>query len=355
MKAATAAKTSGKSSKSGKKNPFNILFTCVGRRVVLLRAFRQALSDLGLTGKLIGTDVISSAPGMKVVDHAEIVPQAKTLNYIPRLQELVKKHKVRLLIPLTDLDLRSLSRHQEAFTELGCTVMVAPENVVAFCRNKIKFNNIVRKAGLKGIASCDIRSFKAKPFYPCFLKPVHGSAAQGAGKVRNESEFKAHVKIFGEQLMVQEAVAGQEYTIDVFRRRDGVVCAVVPRQRLSIRAGEVEKGVTVNDPTLIDAVLELVKQMPGAWGVINLQCRLPEDGVPRFFEANLRFGGGVPLALAAGVDLPGMVISEVLGNPPDPVVGEFTDKLLMLRYDEGIFTRVDDITKLPGYREPLVK
>jgi len=227
--------------------------------------------------------------------------------------------------------------------------------MVAACRNKISFNKLVRKAGLQGIASYDLRSFKIKPFYPCFLKPIHGSAAHGAGQVRNEREFLAHVKVFGDQLMVQEAVSGQEFTIDVFRRRDGVVCAVVPRQRLSIRSGEVAKGVTVNDPELIDAALKLVEQMPGVWGVMNLQCRRPSGRPPRFFEANLRFGGGAPLSLAAGVDLPRMVISEVLGQPPVPAIGEFTDKLLMLRYDEGIFRPVDDITRLPGYREPYNK
>jgi carbamoyl-phosphate synthase large subunit len=334
---------------------FNILFTCVGRRVVLIRAFREALAELGLTGSLVGTDLTESAAGMQAVDCPELVPSARTLHYGPRLKELVAKHKIRLLIPLTDLDLRILSRHAQEFQELGCTVMIAPEETVTVCRDKLKFDQLARRAGIKGIASRDLKAFQANPSYPCFVKPVHGSAAVGSGRVTNEREMRAHIGTYGNQLLVQEYVPGQEFTIDVFRRRDGVICAVVPRQRLSIRAGEVERSLTVNDPELIRCTMKLVEQLPGVWGVINAQCRRPAGGEPRFFEVNLRFGGGVPLSMAAGVPLPKFVLMEVLGQTVQPIVGQFTDKLLMTRYDDAYFVPVKDPTTLPGYKEPTNK
>ena len=335
--------------------PFNILFTCVGRRVALLRAFRQAMSDLGLTGQLVGTDLTHSAPGMHAVDCAELVPSARTMHYVPRMKELVAAHKVRLVIPLTDVDLRILSRHAGSLQELGCTVMIAPEETVAVCRDKLKFDQLVRRAGLKGISSRDLKTFQAAPSYPCFVKPIHGSAAIGSRRIGSERELRAHAATYGNQLLVQEYVPGQEFTIDVFRRRDGVICAVVPRQRLSIRAGEVEKGITVNDPQLIECTVKLVEQLPGAWGVLNAQCRRPAGGEPRFFEINLRFGGGAPLSLAAGVPLPKFVLMEVLGQTVEPMIGRFTDKLLMMRYDEAIYAQVEDPAELPGYREPTSK
>ncbi len=344
-----------KSKSRSSDRPFNILFSCVGKRVSLLGSFRKALEELGLEGELVGTDITTAAPAMHVVDHPELVPPAGTLHYTPRLIELVEKHKIRLLIPLTDLDLRVLARHAAKFEALGCTVMISSQDVVSVCRNKLEFSNVVNEAGLHGIHTMDLKAFKGKPFYPCFVKPVHGSAAFGAGRVRNERELKAHVRTFGEQLIVQEYVPGQEFTVDVFRRRDGVICAVVPRQRLSIRTGEVEKGIAVNDPQLIEATLRLLEHLPGCWGVINAQCRRPSDGQPRFFEINLRFGGGAPLSIAAGANLPKMVIQEVLGQTVEPAIGQFADKTLMLRYPEAIFTTVDDPTKLPGYQEPDAK
>lgn len=342
-------------SQSSGREPFNILFTCVGRRVALMRAFREALAELGLPGKLVGADAMMAAPGMYAVDVPEIVPEVRSLHYIPYLKELVARHGIRLLIPVTDLDLRTLSRHQGEFAALGCTVMISPLEIVNVCRNKLSFARLLHKAGLRGIRTESLESFFAAPFYPCFVKPIYGSAAIGTGRVRDEREMQAHIATFGDQLMVQEWLPGQEYTMDVFRRRDGVVCAVVPRQRLIIRSGEVEKGLTVNDPELIEATLRLVERLNGAWGVINAQCRRGEDGAPRFFEANLRFGGGATLSIAAGVNLPKMVIQEALGEPVEPMVGRFTDKLLMLRYEEAFYTQVDDPAGLPGYRQPKAK
>lgn len=333
----------------------NILFTCVGRRVALIRAFREAMDELGVKGTLIGTDITPAAPALHVVDDAQMVPQVRTLHYIPAIRELVEKHAVKLLIPLTDLDLRVLARHRDAFAEIGCTIMIGPEETIKACRNKISFNRMVSKAGLNAIRSMDLKAFRAKPFYPCFAKPIHGSAAIGTCKLMNDRDFKAHIASFGSQMMIQEYIGGREYTIDVYRRRDGEICSIVPRQRLSVRAGEVEKSITTNDPELIEAAAKLVQQMPGIWGVLNAQCRRSADGPPRFFEVNPRFGGGAPLSIAAGVNLPAMLLREVLGMPIEPAVGAFTDRLLMLRYDDAVFTQVDNPSNLPGYNEPTFK
>lgn len=333
----------------------NVLFTCVGRRVGLIRAFRSAIAELGLQGELVGTDITPAAPGLYVVDHSEQVPSVRSLPYVPTLLELVEKHHISLLVPLTDLDLRVLARRKEEFAARGCTVMIAPEEVVNTCRNKIEFNHLLAKAGLQGIRTETLDSFRKNEYYPCFAKPIYGSASIGAACIKSKRELDAHIASFGEQLMVQEWVEGQEFTVDIFRRRDGVVCAVVPRQRLTIRSGEVEKGITVKDPEIINAALRLVEQMPGLWGVMNAQCRRGPDGEPRFFEANLRFGGGALLSIAAGVNLPKYVLMETLGMEVPPAVGEFTDKLLMLRYDEAIYTQVDDPSGLPGFGQPLSK
>ena len=46
----------------------NILFTCAGRRVALLNAFRSALSELRLKGKLVATDITSASPAYHAAD-----------------------------------------------------------------------------------------------------------------------------------------------------------------------------------------------------------------------------------------------------------------------------------------------
>ncbi len=154
-------------------------------------------------------------------------------------------------------------------------------------------------------------------------------------------------------MIVQECLGGQEYTIDVYRSRDGKVRCVVPRQRLIVRSGEVESGLTVRDRQLIDTAAGLAGSLGDLWGVFCCQCRRAgEGGQPRFFEINPRFGGGVPLSVAAGANFPLYLLQEVLGLPITAQLGQFTDRLLMLRYDEALFMPAGDIETLPGFRSP---
>ncbi|RPI59706.1 MAG: ATP-grasp domain-containing protein, partial [Planctomycetaceae bacterium] len=314
----------------------NILFTCAGRRVSLLDAFRRAMATLGVTGKIIATDVTSASAAFVRADLGLVVPSVGMLHYITTLLEIVEQHKIGLLVPLTDNDLRVLSRHRDKFAAIGCTVMAGSEESVMLCRDKVKTNNLLAKAGLSSIATWELKEFYKKPFYPCFMKPVRGSAGVGTGVIHNERELRGHVATFGDMLIVQEYVPGQEYTIDVYRSRDGVVRCVVPRQRLSVRSGEVEKGITIKDTELINAAVKLSGMLGDLWGVFCCQCRRIAGKPPRFFEVNPRFGGGSLLSIAAGANLPLYLLQEVLGLPITAKLGEFTDHLMMLRYDDAV-------------------
>ena len=262
---------------------------------------------------------------------------------------------MRLLVPLTDLDLRVLARHRERFASLGCTVMIGSESVIAICRDKTRLNEVLSKAGLSTIRTLSLQDFLAQPFYPCFVKPIRGSASIGTALIRNEQELQAHISTFGEMLLVQEYVPGAEFTIDVYRSREGKVLCVVPRQRLAVRSGEVEKAITVKDQGLIESATQLSNLLTDIWGVFCCQCKRDGQGQPRFFEVNPRFGGGATLSVAAGANLPLYVLQETLGMPVSAKVGEFVDRLLMLRYDRSVFVHVDDPSTLPGFSKPVFR
>ncbi len=333
----------------------NILFTCAGRRVALLGAFRRAMDELGITGKLVASDRTCASSAFHAADVGELTPLVGRVEYIPALLDLVAKHRIGLVVPLTDLDLRSLGRQKHRFVEAGAAVMIGDEPDIRLCRDKAATNELFGRAGLGTIKTLSLQKFYREPFYPCFVKPIRGSAGIATGIINTENELHAHVATYGDLLLVQEYVPGQEYTIDIYRDRQGVVRCAVPRQRLAVRAGEVSKGITVNDRQLIEASAKLGGLLGNVWGVFCAQCRREDGQKPRFFEVNPRFGGGAPLSIAAGANLPLYLLQEVLGRPITANLGEFTDQLLMLRYDEAVFVQVDDPQSLPGYDTPTFK
>lgn len=321
----------------------------------MIEAFRKAMAELKISGKIVATDVTSASAAIVKADHGVVVPSVGTIQYMPTLQDIIREHHIGLLVPLTDLDVRVLARHRDAIERMGCRTMVGSEESVMLCRDKAKTNALLSKAGLAPIRTVSLDEFFRKPFYPCFVKPIRGSAGVGTGLIYNEKELRAHVATYGELLLVQEHVPGQEFTIDVYRTRKGEVKCVVPRLRLAVRSGEVEKGMTLKDAGLTQAVLKLVPHLGDIWGVFCCQCRRHANGPPRFFEVNPRFGGGSPLSVAAGANLPLYLLQEVLDLPVTAEVGKFTDHLLMLRYDDAVFVPAGDYTKLPGYDGPTFR
>ena len=66
---------------------FNILFTSAGRRVGLIRLFRQALDSLRLSGKIVAADVSGTAPARFVCDVYEEVSPLGSPGYVDRLMK----------------------------------------------------------------------------------------------------------------------------------------------------------------------------------------------------------------------------------------------------------------------------
>ncbi len=122
--------------------------------------------------------------------------------------------------------------------------------------------------------------------------------------------------------------------------------SVVPRERVVIRAGVIDRGRTSNDPALIDLALACAAAIPFA-GAVNIQCRVV-NGRPVVFEINPRFSGGIPLTIAAGADFPRMLLDLAAGRPVAPAIGAFTPDFWMTSYEASIFLdqdRVDALTQ----------
>ena len=116
----------------------------------------------------------------------------------------------------------------------------------------------------------------------------------------------------------------------------GTLLGVVSRRRIEVRSGEVAKAVTVRHQAIIDGCARIASELP-AVGPITVQCMM-RGNVPCFTEINARFGGGVPLAIAAGLDLPLLLLSRCAGIPVSaPPLGTYQTDLHIIRFDESYF------------------
>lgn len=156
-------------------------------------------------------------------------------------------------------------------------------------------------------------------------------------KIRNAEELKFFIRYVPDAI-VQEFITGEEYKMDILVDPSGRVRSVVPRLRLETKAGEISKGVTVKNIDIINAGKKVVEALPGAVGCITVQCFLTTGGEIKLIEINPRFGGGIPLSIKAGANFPRWIIEMYRGRDIETITDSWVDGLVMLRYDDEIFT-----------------
>ncbi|MFE0558228.1 ATP-grasp domain-containing protein [Paenibacillus sp. NPDC058910] len=324
---------------------FNILFTSAGRRVSLIRYFKEALLELGIEGLMVTADMRRNAPAAWVSDAHEILPRVTDLDYIPRLMDICEKHAIKLVIPLIDTELQVLADHRFEFEKIGAFVLVSAPEVIQIGNDKRKTALFLESIGIKTPKLMDPYEVlqETDTCYPLMLKPFNGSSSMGVNKVNSVEELKFFMNNIPNPIL-QEFVIGQEYTVDVLMDFQGKACAAVPRLRIETRSGEVSKGMTVKDIQIMTAAKKVAEALPGAVGCITLQCFVTDLKEIVFIEINPRFGGGVPLSLAAGAHYCKTIIQWLLNRPVDwNDMDGWRDGLVMLRYDEAFFVQQGDI------------
>ena len=329
-------------------NPVNVLFASVGRRVELLRVFRRAYQSLGLDGHIIAVDIDSLAPGLQVADKHYMVPRLTSPDYIPTLIAICHQESVHLIFPLIDPDVLVLADHRSEIEATGAKLAVVPLKAAKIAGDKWLTTQFFKHLGLSVPQSwlpdqVDVHRIN----YPVFIKPRDGSAAKYTFRVNSASELTFFLDYVPNPI-VQEYLDGPEITNDVVCDLDGEILAVVSRQRLEVRWGEVAKGVTVYDRSIVDACYKIARALP-AIGPITVQCML-KDGAPHFTEINARLGGGVPLGIAAGADSPRWLLARVAGIPVDLLpLGSYAAGLYLTRYDESFFLTEADRAAMAGH------
>jgi carbamoyl-phosphate synthase large subunit len=323
--------------RTSRKKRICVLFTCIGRRVSLLKAFRNAASRLGLDGRFLGTDTTAMSAALQLCDKSFLVRPVGQDGYIRDIFKIVSENAVDLIVPTVDLDLEVLARNRSKFAKMNCTVLVSDPAVVAICQDKRKTFEFLTKHGFDSPRTMSIdealRSRRLE--YPLFLKPWDGYASRGNAVVRNREELA----FFGKRIpncIVQEFIKGTEYTCDVFVDFGMRVRCVVPRRRIETRSGEVSKGQVIKDRDIMDCAGAVVAKLGAGPGVITLQCFKTDGGI-KVTEINPRFGGGAPLSIEAGADFPRWILSQLAGKQPRIAFDGFEDKLLMLRYDSEVW------------------
>jgi carbamoyl-phosphate synthase large subunit len=311
-----------------------------GRRVVLARLFRTALDELGLSGQVLASDASPLSAAYTDAHTRFLVPRCSDPEFVPTLLERCIEHEIHLVIPTIDTELPALAEFRDQFRAIGTTIAVSGPNTVAIAQDKRRTHQWLVDADLPTVAQWSAEDAPDDPsWYPLIAKPRFGSSSIGVHTVAAPEEL---APIRGRDYVVEQIATGHEHTIDVYVDRAGALITAVPRRRLATRGGEVSKGLTVLHRGLIELAARVVDSLEDPYGALNFQCFVdPASDQLAIIELNARFGGGFPLSDAAGAHVPRWMIEDLCGLPSSADYGAFRDGLVMLRFDDAVFTTRD--------------
>jgi carbamoyl-phosphate synthase large subunit len=131
-------------------------------------------------------------------------------------------------------------------------------------------------------------------------------------RLKNTVLSKASEKNWEEAILIQEKIPGKEFGVDILNDFNGNYVGTFVREKLSIRAGETDKALSVIDRRF-EKLGKLIEENLRHTG--NLDCDIFDyNGNLYVLEMNPRFGGGYPFSHEAGINTAAIYIEWLKGN-----------------------------------------
>ncbi|MFD1613967.1 ATP-grasp domain-containing protein [Gelatiniphilus marinus] len=313
----------------------NILITSAGRRVSLVKAFQKELKNLIPEGKVMTTDFnIELSAACHVSDQAFKLPLVSHKSYLNSLLDTCLANNIKLIIPTIDTELLLLAENVKLFEKNGINPIVSSKAFIGICRDKRKMSAFFIENNINVAKEYSKYDYKL----PLFIKPFNGSRSIDTFVIKNHEDLTEY-HFINKDLMFLEYIDHDEYdefTCDLYYDKNSNLKSVIPRMRIEVRDGEVNKGITQKN-SLVDYIIEHLSHIEGAKGCLTAQFfKNSKTNKVYGIEINARFGGGYPLSYLAGANFPKWIIQEYLFNQDIDFFNAWESNLLMLRFDNEI-------------------
>ena len=332
----------------------DVLLTGAGRRNYLVHYFRAAV---GPSGTVIACDADPNAPALFEADQGILTPAMDHPDYCDVLFDICKRARVRLIVPVNDLEIPALARHTSRFESIGTIPLVPSPDIVAMCRDKWAMFHWATANGLTvpqtflTIEDVQTALSRGRVSFPIIVKPRWGTSSICTARVDNPRELALAYEWNRIQLgktplaktthserhhfIFQECVTGDEYGIDVVNDLSGNHVTTFGRKKLTMRAGNTDRAISVDEPSLHRLGRSLGEKLRHSAAI---DCDVIMSGRACYLlDVNPRLGGGYPFSHMAGANLPAALVAWAAGREADPAWLRARSGIVAARYD-GILT-----------------
>lgn len=318
----------------------NVLLTCAGQRVDIVRAFRAALAAGPRPGRVLVSDLDPLSPTLFAADACVELPPVDDPGYGAAVAAVCAREGIRAVLPLTDLDPVVLAAAAPEIRAAGAEVLLPTPEVALGCQDKWLCHEMLLARGLPSPPTWLPGTVDPDELpYPVLLKPRLGFAGRHIHRCRDRRDLEFFLDYTPAESVIQQALPGLEFSIDCLGDLDGRALGAVPRAMIQSKGGEQIKGETLDDPQLVELGARTVEAL-ALCGPSTVQCFRRKGEVLGITDINTRFGGAFPLPQAAGAGYPELILAMAGGGRPEGRLGRHEAGVVMTRFlDQTLLRR----------------
>lgn len=302
----------------------NIVIGSAGRRLYLLRWFREAMAALNLSGKIIVTESDSSSAAFTAGDEGVLMPRYSDARYEECMLRMIEDHQPAMFLSVNDWELAKLGEGLgDELRSRGVIVPGLADADIAKVTDKYQLQSILKEAGIptpQTVIASDrngVRDLK-NTYSRLVVKDRWGSGSSGL-QIVDSAHVDSAIKRIAQgvstshlcidvldEIVVQPFIHGMEYGIDVvgtFADSPNQSFRVLARKKIRMRAGETDKAETVA-PEDFSATATCIGNALMPTGLIDVDVLRDSNGELHVIDINPRFGGGYPFVHLAGANVP---------------------------------------------------
>ena len=264
-------------------------------------------------------------------------PTENHKKFVGSLLNIVKEDRIEVLFPIGVDTTLPVSYFKEKFLPYT-KVPIADYNILVKAHDKSLTLPIAKDIGIPIPETYypesleEVIEISEKIEYPTIIKRRKGSGVDdGVRLARSKDDLVKKYKeiesipsdsLINEQKhpLIQEYIPGEIRDVNVLFNK-GKPRAALAQRRIWTLPPDGGPGIlneTINDPSLIDLSLKIMKEIK--WhGLAQVEFKLDSNGKPRLMEINPKFWGTLELSIKAGIDFPRLLYEMTMYEDVEPV------------------------------------
>lgn len=306
-----------------------ILMLGGSRRVSLADLFKESGRRFGIDVEIVAYELNRHVP---IALAGKVVEGLKWSDpeIIEDIARVVKECNVDIILPFVNgaVEIASLCKQQIP----GVFVPVSDFSITSRIFDKVEAAKVFKDNGFPIPRTYSIINNEM----PAIVKPRKGGSSRGI-RIFHDVEDLMHLENLDSYIIQEYIENAREYTVDCYVGANGEILVTVPRERIEVMGGEVNRTKTCRIDRIMDMSREVISKLK-LTGSVTLQfLHDPKKDRYLLMELNPRLGGGVVCSIYAGAPITDYILAEAMGKTPAPC-DDWKEGVLMARYmKEAIF------------------